>query len=61
MPGALITTGTPQDMDDYVRQLIEDVAGPGGFILGSGIVHRRAKTECVKAMIEAGRKYGAQI
>ena len=61
VPGALITTGTPQEMDDYVRQLIEDVAGPGGFILGSGIVIDQAKADCMKAMIDAGKKYGAQI
>ena len=51
VPGALLTTGTVQDMDDYVRQLIEDVAGDGGFILGSGIVIDEARPECVKAMI----------
>ena len=60
VPGALLTTGTVQDMDDYVRQLMEDVAGDGGFILGSGIVIDAAKPECVKAMIDAGKKYGAQ-
>ena len=61
VPGALITTGTPQDMDDYVRGLIDDVAGPGGFILGSGIVIDDARPECMKAMIGAGLRYGAEI
>jgi hypothetical protein len=61
VPGALLTTGTARDMDDYVRQLIEDVAGDGGFILGSGIVIDEAKPECVKQMIEAGLKYGSQV
>jgi hypothetical protein len=60
VPGAIITTGTPQEMDDYVRQLIEGAAGDGGFILGSGINIDEAKTECVKAMIDAGLRYGAQ-
>ena len=60
VPGALLTTGTVQDMDDYVRQLMEDVAGDGGFILGSGIVIDAARSECVKAMIDAGKKYGAE-
>jgi hypothetical protein len=40
---------------------MEDVAGDGGFILGSGIVIDGAKSECVKAMIEAGKKYGEKI
>jgi uroporphyrinogen-III decarboxylase len=61
VPGALLTTGTVQDMDDYVRQLMEDVAGDGGFILGSGIVVDAAKPDCFKAMIDAGKKYGAQV
>ena len=61
VPGALITTGTPQEMDDYVRRLIEDVAAPGGFILGTGIVVDEARNECMKAMIEAGLKYGARV
>lgn len=60
VPGAILTTGTAQEVDDYVRRLIKDVAGSGGFILGSGIVIDEAKAECVKAMIEAGRKYGAR-
>jgi uroporphyrinogen-III decarboxylase len=61
VPGALLTTGSVQDMDDYVRQLMEDVAGPGGFILGSGIVIDGARSELVKAMIDAGKKYGARV
>ena len=61
VPGALLTTGTPEDMDDYVRDLIQGVAGDGGFILGSGIVIDEAKPECVKAMVSAGLKYGSEV
>jgi uroporphyrinogen-III decarboxylase len=61
VPGALITTGTRQAMDDYVRKLIEDMAVPGGFILGTGIVVDEAKPACMKALIEAGLKYGAEV
>ena len=61
VPGALLTTGAPEEMDEYVRRLIEDVAGPGGFILGSGIVIDEARSDCMKAMIEAGLKYGAHV
>jgi uroporphyrinogen-III decarboxylase len=60
VPGAILTTGTPQETDDYVRELIEDVAGPGGFILSTGIVIDEAKNECMKALIDAGLKYGAR-
>ena len=61
MPGALLTTGEPEPVEEYVRQLIADVAGDGGFILGSGIVIDEARPANVKAMIDAGRKYGAEI
>jgi uroporphyrinogen-III decarboxylase len=61
VPGALLTTGTAQEVEAYVRQLIDDVAGPGGFVLGSGIVIDEARSDCVKAMIDAGKKYGAQV
>ena len=61
VPGALLTTGGPEAMDEYVRRLINDVAGDGGFILGSGIVIDEAVSENFKAMIDAGRKYGAAI
>ena len=40
VPGTLLELGTPTDVDDYVRRLIEDVAGEGGFILSTGTDHR---------------------
>jgi uroporphyrinogen-III decarboxylase len=61
VPGALLTTGTAGETEAYVRQLIADVAGPGGFVLGSGIVVDEARAECLKAMIDAGKQYGAQV
>lgn len=61
VPAALLTTGTVQDMDEYVRRLIQEVAVDGGFILGSGIVIDEAKSACVKQMIEAGLNYGATL
>jgi hypothetical protein len=61
VPGALFVTGSASEVDAYVKQLLDDVAGPGGFILSSGIVIDQAKPECVKAMIEAGREHGGRI
>lgn len=61
VPGALLTTGTPAEVDEYVHRLIDDVAGDGGFILGSGIVIDDARPECVQAMIAAGLRYGAAV
>jgi Uroporphyrinogen decarboxylase (URO-D) len=61
VPGALLITGSTQDVDDYVKTLISDVAGDGGYLLAPGVVTDEAKPECLRAMIEAGKKYGAEV
>ena len=58
VPGALLSIGTPGEVDDYVRGLLADVAGEGGFILTNGVVADDARPENLAAMIEAGRRYG---
>jgi hypothetical protein len=58
VPGALLSIGSPVDVDDYVRRLLEDVAGDGGFILSTGVVADDARPENFAAMMEAGRRYG---
>jgi len=61
VPGSLLITGTPEEVDAYVKQLINDVAGDGGFLLTPGVVTNEAKPECMQAMIAAGKKYGAAV
>ena len=61
VPGALFTTGSPDDVDAYVRRLIADVGGDGGFILGTGIVLDDARLECFRAFCEAGKRYGSEV
>jgi hypothetical protein len=59
VPASLINTGTPQDVDDYCRNLIRDVKKGGGFILdGAASVPDEAKFDNVAAMAEAVHKYG---
>lgn len=58
VPGSLIKTGTPQAVTDYVKKLIDDVAGDGGYILSNGAVMDDATAENVHAMIETGKEYG---
>ncbi len=59
VPSALFVYGSPEDVDDYCRQLIEDCAEGGGFILGSECeVPWDAKPDNVRAMIDAARNYG---
>lgn len=58
VPGALMKAGTPQEVESYVKQLIEDVADDGGFILSTGSALDDTTPENLHAMIEAGKKYG---
>lgn len=61
VPGSLLTTGGPEGVEKYVKQLVTDVASDGGFILGTGIVLDEARPDNVKAMIVAGKRYGALV
>jgi uroporphyrinogen-III decarboxylase len=58
VPGALLSIGTPGEVDDYVRRLLRDMAGDGGFILSTGVVADDARPENFAALMEAGRRYG---
>jgi uroporphyrinogen-III decarboxylase len=60
VPESLMIGGTPQQMEDYVKQLLEDCMEGGGFLLDggcSGIVNE-ARHENIVAMARAARKYG---
>jgi hypothetical protein len=59
VPGALLSIGSAAEVEEYVRRLLEDVAGDGGFILSTGVVADDARPENFAAMMEAGRRYGA--
>ena len=56
--GALLATGAPGDVDVYVGELLAAVAGDGGFLLSTGTIVDEAPAENVKALMEAGRRYG---
>jgi uroporphyrinogen-III decarboxylase len=58
VPGSLLKAGTPQEIEDYVKNLIDDVAQDGGYILANGAVLDDSTAENVHAMIETGKKYG---
>ena len=61
VPGSLLSVGSPKDVDDYVRRLLAEVGGDGGFILSTGIVVDDARPENFAAMMEAGRRYGCGL
>ncbi|MCF8009332.1 MAG: hypothetical protein K9K32_06165, partial [Halanaerobiales bacterium] len=58
VPGSMLKTSTPDKVEAYVKDLIEKVAGDGGYMLTSGAVIDDAEEENIKKMIEAGKKYG---
>ena len=58
VPLDLLCTGTPDDVKDYCRNLIDAAGKEGGFILSSGAGVQGAKPENVKAMIDFSKEYG---
>ena len=58
VPAALLTLGKPEEVEAYVKKLIDEVGGDGGFILGVGCsLPAAAKPENFRAMIETGKTY----
>ena len=55
---SMLKLGTPQDMKNYVKKLIDTAGKGGGFIMGNGAFFDEAKPENVKAMVEFTREYG---
>ena len=58
VPLSLLATGTPEEVRQYCRRLIEVAAPGGGFILDSGAVLYEAPEDNVKAMLQAAHDYG---
>jgi hypothetical protein len=58
VPAALLTVGTPDQVEDYCRRLISEVGGDGAFILASGCsVPPTAKAENLRAMVETAKNF----
>jgi hypothetical protein len=58
VPSSLLVTGSPADVKEYCRKLIETCAPGGGYILAAGCTPENPKLENLKAMIEAVDEYG---
>jgi hypothetical protein len=59
VPSSLLQLGAPDEMRDYVKNLIDTASRGGGFIMSNGSFFDQAKAENVKAMIETTKEYGA--
>ncbi len=55
---SMLKLGTPQDVRDYVKKLIDTAGKGGGFIMSNGAFFDEAKPENVKAMVDFTREYG---
>ncbi len=58
VPASLLCTGTPEQVELYVKDLIDIFGRNCGLILNSGSVMDTARYDNVKAMFEFARKYG---
>jgi len=59
IPNFLLSYGTPDEVRDYCKKVIDGVAGDGGYIMdASAIIQNDAKVENIKAMTEFTREYG---
>ena len=58
VPTSLLITGTPQQVKEYCRNLIEVCGKGGGYILAGGAQVDNGKPENFRAMLEAARDYG---
>jgi hypothetical protein len=58
VPSSMLIVGTPQDVKDYCKKLIDTVGKGGGYIMGNGAFFDEAKPENVKAMIDFTKEYG---
>jgi hypothetical protein len=53
-----MATGTPKQVKDYCKKLIETCAPGGGYILGTGAAIDNGKVENLRAMIDSAKEYG---
>jgi hypothetical protein len=58
VPTSLVIKGTPQQVKESCRQLIENCAPGGGYILSGGAAIDKGNLPNLQAMMQAARDYG---
>jgi len=59
VPASILAAGSPQEVKEYCRKLIDSCGKGGGFILAAGTNSvEGAKIENLRAMVEAANEYG---
>ena len=57
VPPSLLSAGSPQEVEEHCKKLIQIVGKDGGYILSCGSAIDEAKPENLRAMIDSTRKY----
>ncbi|MFH1647980.1 MAG: uroporphyrinogen decarboxylase family protein [Chloroflexota bacterium] len=58
IPTSVLVTGTPGDVKEYCRKLIETCAPGGGYILTGGAAIDKGNPDNLRAVMAAAREYG---
>ncbi len=58
LPSSVVMTGTPEQVKDGCRKLIETCAPDGGYILAAGASVEKGDIRNLKAMMESAYEYG---
>ena len=58
MPLSLLQVGTPDQVREYARRLIDEVGRDGGFIMTSNTVLDEADPELLRTWVEFTMEYG---
>jgi len=58
VPNSLLATGSPQEVKDYCKMLIDVVGKGGGLIVDAAATIDEAKPENIKAMMDFTKEYG---
>ena len=58
MPMDLLTIGTPEQVKDYAKKLIDNCGKGGGYIMANCAFFDNVKPENVKAMVDFTKEYG---
>jgi hypothetical protein len=58
MPASILQTGTPEEVQDYTRKLIDIAGKDGGYIMSSRGSLDEANPELVKVWIDCTKEYG---
>jgi hypothetical protein len=58
VPSSLVQTGSPEQVKEHCRKLIEVCGSGGGYILGAGCIPDDPKLKNLRAMLAAAKEYG---